>query len=93
MNNSFMVVKGAIADDGLRKDFSKRGRVPPKNSQAERSRGPVWSNLSIRMTRRTKTGHLPCRVHKHDPDEVSISHPAWPSFYAPQAYVDGNLEY
>lgn len=43
MNNSFMVVKGAIADDGLRKDFSKRGRVPPKNSQAERSRGPVWS--------------------------------------------------
>lgn len=25
-----MVVKGVIDDDGLRKDFSKRGRVPPK---------------------------------------------------------------
>lgn len=36
----------------LRKDFSKRGRVPPKNPR--RVAGSFLGALSIRMTRRDK---------------------------------------
>lgn len=89
MDNSFMVVKRAIEDDGLRKDFSKRGRVPPKKIPGEVA-GSFLGPLSIRMTRRNKDRVPSLPNHKHGPEEASISHPAPRSLKAPLAYLEGN---
>lgn len=63
----------------LRKDFSKRGRVPPKNPR--RVAGSFLGALSIRMTRRGQRqgqGRLPCRATNTAPKKLASATKARP---------------
>lgn len=86
MNNAFLVVKWVIDDDGLRKDFSKRGRVPPKIPR--RGRGVLLGGALIDKndSEEQRQGTFPAS-HKHGPDEASISAAIVPGTQAPQAYL------
>lgn len=88
-NNFYMVVKGVIDDDGLRKDFFQTRSRPSKNSQ-ERSRGPFWGPLSIRNdSEEQRQGSFPAVSQTSLMKLASARR----SFQAPRAYLEGNIEH